>query len=330
MYWDVDRFESLHNPWLRFIGYAITGNTKRLGPSSISDTRMPRSIGDVFADYLLSDQPLVDLSILPQLRMRFLRDFDRYKMESFMMKALVDMNKLKQLQTEFNQPSLGVDFGGDFLLQVFHSPFSLGDGRLRYETHYGRIPDFLAHNSNQASEFIRRYSDKLGRPYSDMMASTDCISYLLGLCRDIKRNPGRLTHLLIHMVTSDLEYIKEFDNPICVMDFYEIIKVVKECGLGKDGTSHVTGSYELAGLLRKSRDEVTDRWGTCRRHSVFGGLMERVSGEGEFRVKCNEAIHQLTSQPLTTFGFQMRRLLTCARSTVAMDAAMGMLRMYDN
>ncbi|PVF91527.1 hypothetical protein CPB86DRAFT_316796 [Serendipita vermifera] len=66
--WEKEHFESLHNPWLRLIGYAITGNTKRLESSFMSDPRMTWSIGSSFADYLLSDHPFADLSILPQLR----------------------------------------------------------------------------------------------------------------------------------------------------------------------------------------------------------------------------------------------------------------------
>ncbi|PVF96676.1 hypothetical protein CPB86DRAFT_859851, partial [Serendipita vermifera] len=127
--------EVLQNPWLRLIGYAVTGNPKRLAPSSISDPRMPESIGNSFTDYLLSDQSLVEPSILPQLRMRFLRGFNRDKMKSFMIKALLDESQLKQLQIEFKQPSLGVDFAGDYLLQILHFPFSIGDGW--YETDYG-------------------------------------------------------------------------------------------------------------------------------------------------------------------------------------------------
>ncbi|PVF96634.1 hypothetical protein CPB86DRAFT_786718 [Serendipita vermifera] len=331
--WDLPPFESLQNPWLRLIAYAITGNTERLGPSSMSVPRMPRSIGEVFADYLLSDRPLVELSILPRLRMRFLEEFDHDKMKDFMMEALVDVDKLKQLQIEFSQPSLGVDFGGDYLLQIFHSPFSIRNRRglrnIEWEIKYGRIPGFLVNNNDGSSEFIKRHSTKFPRPYSDMRTSTDCISYLLELCRDIKRNPGRLTRLLIHMVSSDLEYINKFDNPICIMDFYDILKVVAECGLGKNGTSHSTDSYELAELVKKCRDKVTDCWEACRKHGNLGSLMEQMSGKEDFRVKCNEAIHDLISRPLTIFGLQTCRSLTCAQPTVAIDAAAGILRMYD-
>ncbi|PVF96675.1 hypothetical protein CPB86DRAFT_497751 [Serendipita vermifera] len=163
-----------------------------------------------------------------------------------------------------------------------------------------------------------------------MKTSTDCISHLLELCRDIKRNPGRFTRLLIHIAQSNLEHLMKWPNPICLVDLYDILKVMRECGLGKNGTSHITDSYESVGLLRKCRDEVTDGWDNFEDHGRFGSLMEQMSGREDFRMKCNEAIHQLMSQPLTTFGLQMCRMLTCARSTVAADAATGMLRMYDN
>ncbi|PVF91525.1 hypothetical protein CPB86DRAFT_878465 [Serendipita vermifera] len=319
-------FESLQNPWLRLIGYAVIGNDKRLSPSLISDIEMPSSIGESFARYLLSEQTLADLSTLPRLRMRFLREFDRGQMKSFMVEALVDVNKLKQLRSEFHQPSLGVDFGGDFLLQAFHSPFSIGDGE--YETQYGRIPDFLVHNNDGASEFIRRYSNQFINPYSNMKASTDCISYLLELCRDIKCNPGRLTCLLVHVVCSNLKYVKIWGNPVCVMDLCNVMEVIWECDLGERGTAHITDSYELARLFRECRDQVIGRWNAFRYHEL-GSLMGQISGKDDFRVKCNEVIHQLTSPPLTIFGLQMRRLITCTRSAVAVDAAAGMLGMYD-
>ncbi|PVF91612.1 hypothetical protein CPB86DRAFT_820349 [Serendipita vermifera] len=297
--WEIQRLESLQNPWLRLIGYAITG--------------------------ILRGSPFVDSAIIPQLRMRFMREFDRYKMRAFMMGALVDLNKLKRLQTEFTQPSLGIDFGGDYLLHIFHSPFSIGDDD--HETFYGRIPDFLVHDNDQPSEFISRFPYKFLRRHSDMRTSADCISHLLELCRDIKRSPGRLTRLLIHMVSSNLEYIKKWNNPICVVDFYDILKIMRECGLGKKGTAYITDSYELAGLVRQCRDEVTGHWDTFRNHKIFGSLMDQTSGKDDFRVRCNEAIHDLRSQPLTTFGLQTCRLLTCTRSTVAADAVVGILRM---
>ncbi|PVF96632.1 hypothetical protein CPB86DRAFT_816149 [Serendipita vermifera] len=324
--WNKELIESLQNPWLRLIGYAVAGSAKWIGPSLISDIEMPDSIGECFGNYLLSDQSLVDPSTLPQLRMRFFRDFEQDKRKRFIIEALTDIKKLKHLQTEFKQPSLGVDFGGDFLLHIFYSPFNLSSRRYEvggeWESDYGRVPDFLVHDKDEPSEFIRRHPG--------IKASTDCIPYLLELCRDIKRNPGRLIRLLIHMVSCNLEYIKEWDNPICVMDLYDILKVVKECGLGKNGTAHITNLYELAGLVRKCRVEVTDRWDKCRRHVEFGSLMEQMCGKEDFRVECNQVLHDLISQSLTIFGLQARRLVICARPTVTADPAADILRMYDN
>lgn len=204
---------------------------------------------------------------------------------------------------------------------MFHSPFSIGEGPYEYEINYGRISEFLVHDKDEPPESTKIY------PY--MRTSTDCVAHLLELCQDIKCNPGRLTRLLIYIAKSNLVHIIGRPNPICIVDCYNILKVIRKCSLGKNGTSYITDSYELAGLLRDCRDEVTGRWSAFTQHTI-SEVMDQLSGKDDFRGKCNEAIGQLTSQSLTPFSLQTHRLVTCARPTVTADAAAGILRIHDD
>jgi hypothetical protein len=93
-YFLAEEAGSLKDPWIRLVGYAATGFDGRIGPSSIADLEIPKSLKRAFSKYFLSDTPFIDPSILPRLRMRFWRNLSVDSTEEFMEKAMRDTDKL--------------------------------------------------------------------------------------------------------------------------------------------------------------------------------------------------------------------------------------------
>jgi hypothetical protein len=212
-----------------------------------------------------------------------------------------------------------VDHGGDFLLEIFHSPFCIGSGGW-YSSDHGRVPHMLLYESDGASEFKGYAIDK--------GVNRDSISYLLELTRDIKHNPVRLTRLLTRMAKADLEYLLEWDNPLCIIDLQNIVEVVKRYCLGNDGTSHIRGSLDLALVLTKWRDRIGVAWSRFSELPEYA-IRERIE-PAELKKRCTQVIHGLMAPRVTRFGIQASRSIACARPVVADDAAMGWLRMHDD
>jgi hypothetical protein len=92
--WERRSIKSLKDPWIRLVGCAATGIEERLGPSSIADLEIPESLKRAFSTCFLGDQPFVDPSILPRLRMRFWRSLDDDSIGSFMEQTIKDTDRL--------------------------------------------------------------------------------------------------------------------------------------------------------------------------------------------------------------------------------------------
>jgi hypothetical protein len=210
-----------------------------------------------------------------------------------------------------------VDHGGDFLLEIFHSPFCIGSGGW-YSSDHGRVPHMLLYESDGASEFKGYAIDK--------GVNRDSTSYLLELTRDVKHNPVRLTRLLTQMAKADLEYVLVWNNPLCIIDLEHVVEVVKKYCLGNEGTSHIRGSHDLAPILTRWRDSLADCWGRFSElpeYAIRGGIEP-----DELTKRCTQVIHGLVAPRVTRFGLQASRSIACVRPVVATDPATGWLRMH--
>jgi hypothetical protein len=93
-YLPVETARSLRDPWIRLVGCAVAGIDERTGPSSIADPEIPISLKGTLSKYLLSDTPFISPSIIPRLRMRFLRNLDVPNTRDFIEEALKNAEKL--------------------------------------------------------------------------------------------------------------------------------------------------------------------------------------------------------------------------------------------
>jgi hypothetical protein len=220
-----------------------------------------------------------------------------------------------------------VDHGGDFLLEIFHSPFctqlevdkETGSGSGRIHPHYARVPAMLLYDSEDASDFTGHPNRGVNRDY---------ISYLLQLTRDVKQNPVRLTHLLIQLAKADLEYLSEFEDPQCILDLGNVVEVVRKYCLGNGGTSYIKGSHDLALLLTKWRDSLGESWEEFWEEPEYA--MREGIGPDELTMRCTQVIHGLVAPRVTRFGLRASRSIACARPVVAADAGTGWMRMDDD
>jgi hypothetical protein len=212
-----------------------------------------------------------------------------------------------------------VDYGGDFLLEIFHSPYStaIEDNTWRLNSDYGRLPDMLLHDSEDVSEFKGYAPDRL--------FNRDSISHLLRLTQDVKKYPVRLTHLLVQMAKADLEYVLGFQNPVCAVDLRNTVEVVKKYCLGNDGTSHIRYSHDLAIILTRWRDRLAGGWDSDH---VPEYLIKELVGPDELTMRCTQVIHGLLAPRVMMFGLRANRSIACARPVVPVDAATGWMSMY--
>jgi hypothetical protein len=94
LYWERESITSLKDPWIRLVGCAATGMEERPSPSSIADLEIPDSLKRAFSKCFLGDQPFVDPSILPRLRMRFWRSLYDESIEGLIGQTLKDTDTL--------------------------------------------------------------------------------------------------------------------------------------------------------------------------------------------------------------------------------------------
>lgn len=237
-----------------------------------------------------------------------------------MEKALANLETLKRLQVEFTQPTLGIDDGGDFFLQVMHTPLSMD--RFRLHTRYGRVPALLAHDGLQSFELEFYEEGKSPKP--------ECIAYLLELCANVKRSPERITHLLIQLTKVYLEAMSEWSEwpePRLALEIQDLMDVASKYCIQGDTRPSIAKSHELAQLLTNSRDAVAPMWERLLAHPD-GKLMERLGSKDNFSARCTRAIRDLTTPKLTTFGIRANYSIACAQPVLASDVGVGWLGMH--
>jgi hypothetical protein len=228
----------------------------------------------------------------------------------------------KCLESEFAQPSLGIDYGGDFLLQIIHSPFGVAiqsEDTWGTNSSYGIIPALLA--SKDVEAYVKKGNYE-----------PDCILYLKQLCDKVKRSPGRHMRLLIYIMVADLNHLKyslRYAFPIhrCALDIYQVLGIAKEYCLDVDMRSYISYVHNLAWLFSQSRDLVLEQWETLPEYDE--SEMEQLGGKEDFSATCTQVIHSLLTPRLSTFGIQASRSLSCARPIIENDAAKGWLGMYE-
>jgi hypothetical protein len=108
---------SIKEPWIRLVGYAAVGIDERIGPSFIADLEVPQSLRGPLSKYLIGDQPFIDPSILPRLRMRFWRNLSLYSTDKFMEEALNDIDKLVSAH-DYNHKTCTHDYRNDYKLTI--------------------------------------------------------------------------------------------------------------------------------------------------------------------------------------------------------------------
>jgi hypothetical protein len=213
-----------------------------------------------------------------------------------------------------------VDHGGDFLLEIFHSPYSDIFGLVLWQrvSPYGRVLEMLLHDSEDVSEFKGYDATYEG-------INRDSISHLLQLTRDIKQHPVRLTRLLIQMAGVDSKFASRLKEKVLTFDLRNMVEVVKKYCLGNDETSNIRYSHELAIVLITWRDELAHGWND--QVPIPDYLQKETIGPDELAMRCTQVIHGLVAPRVTRFGLRASRSIACARPVVTADAATGWLRM---
>jgi hypothetical protein len=187
---------------------------------------------------------------------------------------------------DFTQPRLGVDHGGDFLLEIFHSPYSkLAESVLwRLQLRYGRVLDMLLHDSEDVFE-VKGYDA------NDERINRDSLSHLLQLTRDIKKRPVRLTRLLVQTAAVDSKLASRLKEKVLTFDLRNMVEVVKKYCLGNDETSNIRYSHELAIVLITWRDELAHGWND--QVPIPDYLQKEKIGPDELAMRCTQVIHGL-------------------------------------
>jgi hypothetical protein len=226
----------------------------------------------------------------------------------------------KSLLARFTLPSLGIDYGVDFLLEVMHSPYSseVETYPLWKDHRYVSVANLLTCNDQIAPD-LETYKGKVA-------PDKECIAYLLELCNDIKKSPTRLARLLIQIAKFEFKISSRYYATDCVVACHDIMTIVQEHYLG-DKMQFISHLYELAEVLRRHRDILVSDWDDlCTKNP---STMGQFGSKEDFRIKCTQVINGLTEHHPTTFGVQARRSLVCTRPVIVQDSAIGWLGMRE-
>jgi hypothetical protein len=90
--------------------------------------------------------------------------------------------------------------------------------------------------------------------------------------------------------------------------------------------AYIAESYELAGILTKSRDKAIRNWKYLSQ--LDKDFIADWGDQDDFSTKCTQVIHSLLIPGLEAFGTQAGRSLSCTRPIIA-DAATNCLGIYD-
>jgi hypothetical protein len=210
-----------------------------------------------------------------------------------------------------------MDYGGDFLLQIIHSPFGVVESEHASGTNgsHGIIPAILA--SKDVEAYVKKEKFQ-----------PDSILYLKELSDEVKGNPGRLIRLLICIVAADLEYLRyDRRESQCALNIYQVLGIAKEYCLGVDMGSYISYVHNFAWLFAQSRDLFLKRWEILLHHDE--NTMGQLGDKEDFSVSCTQVIHILLTPRLSAFGTHASRSLCCARPIIEKDAARGWLGMHE-
>jgi hypothetical protein len=198
-----------------------------------------------------------------------------------------------------------------------------------YSTELASHPDWGHHRYVSVANLLTcndQTSPELETYKGDINPDKESITYLLELCKDIKKSPRRLARLLVHIARFEVRLSSMYYAADCVVTCHDIMTIVQEHYLG-DRRQFISQLYELAGVLRRHRDILISDWDELGRK--FSSRMAQFGSKEDFGMKCTQVINGLTEHHPTSFGVHSRRSLACARPVIVTDAAIGWLGMYD-
>ncbi|PVF90845.1 hypothetical protein CPB86DRAFT_803262, partial [Serendipita vermifera] len=226
----------------------------------------------------------------------------------------------KHLASAFTQPDMGIDHGGDFLLQTIYPLLDiiiLLVASPGYRDH-GYNPPVPVHH--------RLVPFQVQGDKNDKEINGECTEYLLELVDSVKRSPSRLIRLLIQLAKPSNLFLFRNWVPLAV-DLYHILNIIKIHCFNNDTSLHIVDVHELADLLTRKRDAAIEQWNLGTQ--IWRKSVAPWESKSDFSAECTEVIHRLVSPKLTTFGLGASRSIACARPLMVPDAAVGWLGVYD-
>ncbi|PVF91467.1 hypothetical protein CPB86DRAFT_830575 [Serendipita vermifera] len=273
----------------------MAGMDQELDQPDMAYITIPELLKKPISNYLLRMSLFTaNLHTVERLRVRLWNQLDRGAIIQFVKQALLNLDTMRLLQAKLTQPSLGIDDGADFLLEIMHSPFNSNLPSPYWRLYrYISIANLLA-CQDQASINLAPWK-------RDFHPNKDCIIHIFELCNNIKKSPRRLARLLARIATFEL----------------------REHYLGANIKPFDPQLYELAGILRRHRDALLWDWDMLLRKNQI--RMGQLGSKEEFGMKCTQVIYGITGPKLVTFGLRTSRTIACARPYMMHDAAPGWL-----
>ncbi|PVG01063.1 hypothetical protein CPB86DRAFT_137795 [Serendipita vermifera] len=308
----------LRDPWIRFIVYLAAGMNEQLDHFCMHQhSWLPETLVDPLSQYILDPGYFINSFSARRVQMRWWSRLARNKTRAIITQALTDLETLDRLRAEFTNSNLGVEDGGDYLLEIIHSPYSLGhyaENRSWRMAFCGFIPALLSRLDWES--------------YLETYFKLECVSRLLEFAEDVKRHPRRLISLLIKLARAS--YQPNFPGPYTALNLYYMVTVIEGYCTSENTRPHITGSHELAHALIELRDAVVAQWSrVLDENETCPGDRTRLGDKDAFSARCTRAIHGLLTPSPTAFGIQASRSLSCARPLIVANAAIGWLGIHD-
>ncbi|PVF98202.1 hypothetical protein CPB86DRAFT_814924 [Serendipita vermifera] len=202
--------ESLEVPWVRLVASLAGGKGEPSDHPSITYSRLPQELMQTLGKFVLKDESFVNSLSAQRVRMRWWNKLPHEGTNNIIKQAMDDPETLDRLRVEFTNPTLGVDQGGEFLLEIIHSPFSMNKSQ-HVTTHhimYGLVPALLASSDIEAYNW-------------DPHLNPVCLPRLQEFAEDVKLHPGRLILLLTKLVRAD--YHPLITLPQHALNLYHIV-----------------------------------------------------------------------------------------------------------
>lgn len=179
----------------------------------------------------------------------------------------------KNLTSAFKQPSLGIEFGGDYLLAVIHSHYAYPQRR---RDRFWRNIDVI--------EIVPILLQMETYQFDGL--SDDVTHHLANLCTDVKTDQIRLQRLLIVLTQADLEWDSNKRRP---RNLLRIVTVIKKHIL--EPSIKPTRYYKrLADSIAASRSQFIKEWN----YQIDKNLEE-------FQRECAEVVDALSKGYSDTF-----------------------------